>query len=122
MVCTLFRSADQYAARLPNPALRGNGLLGMALLACAAMGRIWSTIHIAGRKDKELCQTGPYSLCRNPLYLFSFIGMIGFFLAAQSLILATIGAILFLAYYRGVIRSEEIRLKELFGVRFDAYV
>ena len=54
-------------------------LFGVALLAVAAMGRIWCLIYIAGRKNKELCQLGPYSLCRNPLYLFSFVGVIGFF-------------------------------------------
>lgn len=99
----------------------GIEFLGMMLLGCAAMGRIWCLLYIAGRKNEVLCQSGPYSLSRNPLYLFSFIGVVGFFLAAQSVIFAGLAALLFLAYYHGVILSEEARLQALFGADFMAY-
>ncbi|MGJ8649290.1 MAG: methyltransferase family protein [Opitutaceae bacterium] len=88
---------------------------GYSLLILAALGRIWCLIYISGRKDRELCTEGPYSLCRNPLYLFSFIGVIGFFAALQSISLCLIASSLYLVYYRGVIKSEEIRLQQLFG-------
>lgn len=97
-------------------------LIGFLLLIAAALGRIWCTIYIAGRKNKELCQLGPYSLCRNPLYLFSFLGTIGFGIALQNLILAAISGIIYLAYYRGVIRSEERRLAHIFGDAFTQYM
>lgn len=95
--------------------------IGFALLIIAGLGRIWCSIYIAGRKDKVLITDGPYSLCRNPLYFFSFLGVIGAFLALQSLLLAGVAALLFLLYYHYVIKSEEKRLVELFGESFLAY-
>jgi protein-S-isoprenylcysteine O-methyltransferase Ste14 len=97
-------------------------LLGFILLIVAALGRVWCSIYISGRKNQELCTAGPYSLCRNPLYLFSFVGVIGFFVALQSLLLCAVAMGLFLLYYRGVILSEEQRLAHLFGDSFEQYV
>ena len=78
-------------------------------------------MYIRGRKDSQLCTTGPYSLTRNPLYLFSFLGVVGVCLAAQNLILTGITALLFLAYYHVIIRKEETRLREMFGVAWEDY-
>lgn len=50
---------------------------GMALIGTAILGRTWSSLYIGGRKNAELMQDGPYSLMRNPLYTFSFIGAPG---------------------------------------------
>lgn len=97
-------------------------LLGFILLIVAALGRIWCSIYISGRKDRELCTDGPYSLCRNPLYLFSFIGVIGFFCALGNLIFCAVASLLFLLYYRGMILSEEKRLVQIFGAPFRAYL
>lgn len=97
-------------------------LSGFIMLIVAALGRIWCSIYISGRKNRVLCTDGPYSLCRNPLYLFSFIGVLGFFIALKSLILCVIAASLFILYYRGVILSEEKRLGHLFGAPFDTYM
>jgi len=97
-------------------------IFGYLLLITAGLGRIWCSIYIAGRKDKILCTDGPYSLCRNPLYLFSFIGVVGAFLALQSILLALITSTLFLLYYHFVIRSEERRLLEIFKVSFSEYI
>ena len=96
-------------------------MFGYVLLIVAALGRVWCSVYIAGRKDKELCVLGPYSLCRNPLYLLSFVGVIGFFLAVQSLSMCILGSLAFLLYYRGVIQSEERRLEQLFGDAFRQY-
>lgn len=115
------------AALFTVPAGSGHGwrealeLLGLLLLIAAALGRIWSYAHIGGRKNRELCTTGPYSLTRNPLYFFSFLGVVGAGLALQSLLLALSSTIAFLGYYRFVIRAEERRLRNLFGGDFDAF-
>ncbi|MBC2601633.1 methyltransferase family protein [Puniceicoccus vermicola] len=97
-------------------------ILGFFLLIGAGLGRIWCSIYIAGRKNTVLCTDGPYSLCRNPLYLFSFIGALGLFLALQSVLLTLIAALFFLLYYRFVIKSEEKRLLEIFGASFSTYL
>jgi protein-S-isoprenylcysteine O-methyltransferase Ste14 len=95
---------------------------GFVLLMLAALGRIWCAVYISGRKDRVLCTDGPYSLCRNPLYFFSFLGVTGFFLALRNFYALGITVLLFLVYYHFVIRSEERRLRALFGVAFDRYV
>jgi protein-S-isoprenylcysteine O-methyltransferase Ste14 len=95
--------------------------IGLALIMAATAGRIWCAIYIAGRKNKELATEGPYSICRNPLYLFSFLGTIGLALGAKSLGLAAIVTPVFWIYYSLVIRSEERVLTGIFGERFENY-
>lgn len=96
--------------------------LGYIMVFVAVIGRIWCTLYIAGRKNKQLCTAGPYEVCRNPLYLFSFIGLVGIVLAAGSILLAILAAGIYLVYYRGVIRGEELRLAAIFGADFDRYL
>lgn len=96
--------------------------MGMVLIFAAVLGRIWCSLYISGRKDKQLCITGPYSLSRNPLYFFSFLGLTGVCLASQNIILLIASVFAFFVYYSMVIASEEKRLRELFPVDFDRYV
>jgi protein-S-isoprenylcysteine O-methyltransferase Ste14 len=51
--------------------------IGLALILICIAGRCWCTLYIGGRKGAELVDIGPYSLCRNPLYFFSFLGAAG---------------------------------------------
>lgn len=95
---------------------------GFVLVFVAVLGRIWCTLYIAGRKNRELCTVGPYELCRNPLYLFSLIGLVGICLAAANILLAIVAATAYLLYYQGVIRGEERRLAAIFEADFDRYV
>ena len=95
---------------------------GFFLVFGAVLGRLSCTLYIGGRKDLSLCQSGPYSLSRNPLYFFSFLGLIGVCLAAQNIALMAISAVLFLAYYRSVILNEERRLLSLFGSDYILYM
>ncbi len=96
-------------------------LTGFLLLIVAALGRVWAYAFIGGRKNQELCQDGPYSLCRNPLYFFSFLGVSGAGLALQNFSLFVVGTGGFLIYYHFVIQAEERRLLELFGKAFSDY-
>ena len=95
--------------------------VGYLLLILAALGRMWAYVHIGGRKNQELCTSGPYAFCRNPLYLFSFLGVCGAALALRDPVLWIGTPVLFLAYYAIVIRAEEGRLAELFGPAFATY-
>lgn len=96
-------------------------MTGFLLLIVAALGRVWAFAYIGGRKNRELCRGGPYSLTRNPLYLFSFTGVCGAGLALQSPALFGTAALFFLGYYAIVIRAEESRLAGIFGTAFDRY-
>lgn len=95
-------------------------LVGYGLIVLATLGRIWATVYIGGRKDEELCQDGPYSISRNPLYIFSLLGAIGIIFAAQKLTLLAI-ILPFFAYYYFVIRGEEARLLDFFGQEYADY-
>ena len=94
---------------------------GYLLLICAALGRVWAYAYIGGRKNQRLCREGPYSLTRNPLYFFSFLGVCGAGLGLQSLLLFGTACIFFLGYYAWVIRAEERRLDAIFGSEFRRY-
>ncbi len=95
---------------------------GFLLICIAVMGRLWCSFYISGRKDLELCVVGPYSLSRNPLYFFSFVGAVGICAAAQNITLAVLTGSLFLMYYHFIIGKEEARLREMFGIDFERYV
>ncbi|MDD3603847.1 MAG: isoprenylcysteine carboxylmethyltransferase family protein [Kiritimatiellae bacterium] len=106
---------------IPGWAAESASLLGLLLLGVAALGRVWCLVFIAGKK-KDLLQTdGPFSLVRNPLYVFSFIGFIGFGLAVKNPPLAVILGILFSVYYPFIVRREEKRLTNIFGDVYRDY-
>lgn len=94
---------------------------GTFLAGIGAIGRAWCAVFISGRKDGELVRLGPYAMCRNPLYFFSFIGGLGIGFATETFTVPCFLALIFLFYYPFVIRSEERRLEQLFGDDFRAY-
>lgn len=96
-------------------------LTGLLLAALAALGRLWCSLYIAGNKDAKLIQQGPYSLCRNPLYFFSFLGAVGVGMATETFTAPVVLGVVFLLYYPAVIREEEGKLREVFGDEFDDY-
>lgn len=105
-----------------SPRLRELALAaGLVAVVAAMLGRLWCALYIAGRKNAELCQDGPYSLVRNPLYVFSFIGATGVALASARLGLVPAIATVFVLYYHFVVKSEERRLSELFPQSYPAY-
>lgn len=104
-----------------SPAYVAVEQLGFVLIIAATLGRLWCTLYVGGRKDRELCTEGPYSLCRNPLYFFSFLGMCGVCLGAQNILLAMVSAGLFLLCYHFVMLFEEARLFAMFGPSFVYY-
>lgn len=106
---------------LPGWLLECGELMGFVLLTIAAFGRVWCLMFIAGRKSQELTTEGPYSVVRNPLYVFSFLGAIGLGLAVENLILTGVLAILFAITYPITVAHEEATLQSLFGPAYMAY-
>jgi len=106
------------ADALVDTLLTGGGVL---LLVLAAGGRAWASIYLAGRKNDVLVTSGPYSLTRNPLYFFSFLGFIGVGLAMGSLVLAAAFASVFLLSHWPTILAEERFLEDQFGQDYVEY-
>ncbi len=100
---------------------RAFDIAGVVLTVIGVSGRLWATMYIGGRKNAELVTDGPYSMCRNPLYFFSFVAGLGVCLEFENLILLTVFVIAFSLYYPFVIRSEERRLEGLFGAGFAPF-
>lgn len=98
----------------------------LMLIACfmagiGAFGRLWCSLYIAGYKNNVLVIEGPYSMCRNPLYFFSFLGGIGVCCATETISIPILLAMAFAVYYPGVIKKEQKRLTELFGEPYAKY-
>lgn len=116
------------AALLSAPALAANSIAALSLTAAGWMAflvyagfRVWATLHVGGHKDRELQTEGPYSLCRNPLYLGSFAFAIAVTCFLKSV---TFGAALLpavLLYLQYVVRAEEHFLELRFQEDYRAY-
>lgn len=104
-----------------SPAHDGVEAIGLAAIAICIFGRGWCSLYIGGRKKTELVTTGPYSICRNPLYLFSIIGAFGIGAQTGSLVIAVLFAILCWLVFRAVVLREEAHLAARFGVAFTRY-
>ena len=94
---------------------------GFLFLLAGLIIRIWCTFYIGGRKSKELITTGPYSLCRNPLYMGTFVLTIGIGLSFANLLMCVLVPLIVVPVHLVVVRLEESRLEEAFGEQFRAY-
>jgi len=94
---------------------------GFLLIVVCVLGRAYASAFVGGRKNATLIDEGPFSVVRNPLYVFSFLGVLGVGLAAGSLIWAAILGALFALYYPAVVAKEEAYLRTLFGPAYDDY-
>ncbi len=94
---------------------------GVILLVLSATGRIWAGAYVTGRKNRTLVTDGPFSLVRNPLYFFSFLGFLGAGLAFGSIVLTAVFALTFFIAHWPTIGSEERVLEELFGDAYRSY-
>ncbi|ONH87028.1 isoprenylcysteine carboxyl methyltransferase [Thalassospira sp. MCCC 1A02803] len=97
-------------------------VIGMMAIMVCIVGRGWCSLYIGGRKKTELVTSGPYSMCRNPLYVFSFIGAFGAGAQTGSIAIGLVSAVLCWAVFRHVVLREEAMLAERFGRAFKRYV
>jgi protein-S-isoprenylcysteine O-methyltransferase Ste14 len=99
-----------------------SGLAGFVLVALACLGRIWCSLFIAGHKDEVLVTTGPYALCRHPLYSFSVVGALGLGLTSRSALLCLFVVVLISALVIYAASCEEQFLADAFPEEFKAYL
>jgi hypothetical protein len=94
-------------------------LLGLPFVILGESIRIWAAGHII--KNHTLTVSGPYSYSRHPLYLGSFIIIIGLIIIANSLTVAFLMLLYFFLFYTPTIIKEENNLKEKFKDSFRIY-
>lgn len=95
--------------------------IGLILMGIAVLGRCGCMLYLGGRKGGELMTDGPYSISRNPLYLFSIIAVLGIGLQTGSIVMGLVLSLAVFAVFRWVIGEEEQLLRVVFGERFEVY-
>lgn len=96
--------------------------LGIVLIVTCILGRTWSSLYIGGRKIEEFVRTGPYSVMRNPLYFFSFLGAAGVGMQVGSVTLGLIcAALAWLVFYVVVLQEEQV-LAARYGETYRDYL
>lgn len=98
------------------------GLAGLILVALACLGRIWTSVFIAGHKDEKLVTAGPYALCRHPLYACSMVGALGIGLTSRSALLCGLTVLVIVAMLIYAAAGEEQFLESTFPEEYRAYV
>lgn len=96
--------------------------LGLVLIFVCVLGRAWSTIYIGGRKKFHLVREGPYSISRNPLYLFSFLGVVGLGAMSGTILLGLLLLLPAYLVFRWVVAREEAHLLAAHGEAFSRYM
>jgi len=97
-------------------------MFGVLLIFLGIVGRLWSTLYIGGRKSAEVVTGGPYSITRNPLYLFSTVAAAGVGAQIGSFSGIILFSLLCAGAFHIVILREERYLKELLGAPYQAYL
>ncbi len=96
-------------------------LFGELFLIGGLVIRIWCTFYIGSRKSKELIVEGPYSICRNPLYVGSFMLAIGAGFCFENVLMVLLVPAIIIPAHVIVTRMEETHLESVFGEEYRQY-
>jgi len=100
----------------------GIEMFGVLLIFLGIVGRLWSTLYIGGRKSEEVVTGGPYSITRNPLYVFSSLAAAGVGAQMGSFVaMIGFGLICAVAFHVVILREERF-LKAAMGAPYEAYL
>jgi protein-S-isoprenylcysteine O-methyltransferase Ste14 len=92
---------------------------GLAIAAVGIAIRMWSAGYII--KDDHLATSGPYSMCRHPLYLGTFIFLLGSVIASRIWWLIPAYVVGFAIFYIPSIVGEQRFLAAQFGEAYAEY-
>jgi protein-S-isoprenylcysteine O-methyltransferase Ste14 len=91
---------------------RESFLWGMPISVAGLALRAWAAGCLA--KNQNLATGGPYAYTRNPLYIGTLLVAAGLAIAARSIWLAVLFALVFVFVYLPVIQNEEQHLRKIF--------
>jgi protein-S-isoprenylcysteine O-methyltransferase Ste14 len=94
---------------------------GRFLIVVCILGRTWCSLYIGGRKTSRLVMTGPYSVSRNPLYVFSIIGAVGIGAQLGAVSVAVVAGIFAAIVHILVVVKEERLMLASHGDVFRDY-
>jgi protein-S-isoprenylcysteine O-methyltransferase Ste14 len=94
---------------------------GIVAIVVCILGRTWSSLYIAGRKIEQFVTAGPYSVSRNPLYLFSILGSAGAGAQLGSVIAGLVFGALAWGVFYVVVQFEERVMADRYGSAYEAY-
>ncbi|MDX8377227.1 MAG: isoprenylcysteine carboxylmethyltransferase family protein [Mariprofundales bacterium] len=93
--------------------------LGVPLIILGEAVRLWASGHI--HKGEEVTRTGPYALCRHPLYLGHLLITAGFCIAGNHWLLIIGAPFAFWLVFAPTIAREEQHLVSTFGEGYQKY-
>lgn len=96
--------------------------IGIVLIVTCILGRTWASLYIGGRKIEELVTVGPFSITRNPLYFFSFVGAAGVGCQLGSVLMGAICAAFAYVVFLLVVKQEEQLLSDRYGDVYREYL
>ena len=112
---------SQSASGLESGLHEGVEAFGLAAIVLAIIGRAWCSLYIGGRKKAEIVSRGQYSITRNPLYVFSFLGSFGVGAQTGSVTIAVLFAVASWVVFSLTVRREEAWLQNVFWADYSAY-
>ena len=95
---------------------------GHIMVILCVLGRGYCSAFIGGRKNDKLICEGPFSIVRNPLYVFSFIGIAGVGLQSGKITIMALLMLGFILYYPKVVAREEAHLLNKLGGVYQEYL
>ncbi|MFZ3072076.1 MAG: isoprenylcysteine carboxylmethyltransferase family protein [Thermodesulfobacteriota bacterium] len=100
------------------PDITAVATVGLILILAGIGIRIWARGHFV---KGLLFQTGPYAIVRHPLYVGSFLMLIGFLLILNMWVLWVVLLPFYVVFYVLTVISEESGLKRKIGEEWEEY-
>ena len=94
---------------------------GYLFLMLGLSVRVWSTLYIGGRKSQVLVTDGPYSLCRNPLYVGTLLVTVGAGLCFENLVMLATMLVTMVPAHVVAARLEDAYLSARFPLEYPEY-
>lgn len=92
---------------------------GVPFVAAGEAVRMWSAGYLT--KLRRLVTAGPFALCRNPIYIGSFLVSVGYLFMCNQIAAWIAGVIVFWVFHGGAVAYEEKLLRDKFGREYEQY-